>query len=461
MIKVDFKTAKDRQKLLGFGTSACWWSHKIPSPEVAQELAELLYGESGLGLNIYRYNVGAGWDENNCRVNNPWRRVESFYIYDDDNESEHYHGGGYDWERDRTAYNFMKLCLETGRIDTVVLFANSPHYAFTASGQASGGIMHHTTNLPKSNYKRFVDYYLDITEHFIEDGIPVNYISPINEPQWKWGGKHVWQEGCHYEPDEVYEILHLFAEGLEKRGLDVKLYTPESGELFGVTEQYFERITADELIMKHLGVFAVHSYHSDRDLQIRKSFYEKIISKNPQIRFDMSEWCELPCKHGTKTVESALIAARIIGWDLTELGAQTWTSWVAVNQIADFKGDGRDYSDGLLSASDSFAYYYICKRYYAFAHFAKFLPIGSTVLESVTDKAGGLNLFMFKTPQNESILVAVNEGRSTEIEINANAGFEQIYSTTEKKSLKLEYDGEFNPTLRLKGKSITTVKLWK
>lgn len=461
MTKIDFNGAKEKQTLLGFGTSACWWSHKIPSPEMAEEIAELLYGESGLGLNIYRYNIGAGWDEKNCRVDNPWRRVESFYIYDNDNEDEHYHGGGYDWERDKTAYNFMKLCLKKGKIDTLVLFANSPHYSFTSSGQASGAIVHHTTNLPMSNYKRFVDYFLDITEHFIADGIPVNYISPINEPQWKWGGKHVWQEGCHYEPDEVLAILHLFAEELEKRQLDVKLYTPESGELFGVTEQYFERIKADELIIKHLGVFAVHSYHSDKDLQIRRDFSKNVINANPEIRFDMSEWCELPCKHGTKTIESALIAARIIGWDLTELCARTWTSWVAVNQIADNKGDGRDYSDGLLSASDSFAYYYICKRYYGFAHFAKFLPIGSTVLESVTDEAGGLNLFMFRTPDGEEILVAVNEGEEAEIEISANAEFEKAYLTDETQSLSCVYDGKFSPSLKLKAKSITTVKLWK
>lgn len=461
MIKVDFKTAKERQSLLGFGTSACWWSHKIPSEEMMQELADLLYGENGLGLNIYRYNVGAGWDKNNCRVDNPWRRVESFYQYDDDNEDEFYHGGGYDWERDKTAYSFMKFCIERGNIDTVILFANSPHYAFTASGQASGAIMHHTTNLPKSNYKRFVDCFLDITEHFINDGVPVNYISPINEPQWKWGGKHVWQEGCHYEPEEVLEILHLFAEEIEKRGLDVKLYAPESGELFGVTEKYFELITADELIMKHLGVFAVHSYHSDRDLQIRKDFNNRIISPNPQIRFDMSEWCELPCKNGTKTIESALIAARIIGWDLAFLGAETWTSWVAVNQIADFKGDGRDYSDGLLSASDSFAYYYICKRYYAFAHFAKHLPIGTRVLESIEGEAGGLNLFLFRTPQGEEIIIAVNEGDEAEIEISADAEKEEIISTTQENNLNCDYNGVFSPTLKLRAKSITTVRLWK
>ncbi len=42
-------------------------------------------------------------------------------------------------------------------------------------------------------------------------GNAAKYISPINEPQWKWGGASVWQEGCHYECEEVLEVFHLFA----------------------------------------------------------------------------------------------------------------------------------------------------------------------------------------------------------------------------------------------------------
>lgn len=80
MIKIDLTSAEKRKPILGFGTSACWWSQNVADKSTANELAALLYGKSGLGLNIYRYNIGAGWDDGNCRVENPWRRCESFTL---------------------------------------------------------------------------------------------------------------------------------------------------------------------------------------------------------------------------------------------------------------------------------------------------------------------------------------------------------------------------------------------
>ena len=73
MIKIDLKNATERQRIKGFGASACWWSQNVATEKTAQELCDLLYTEKGLNLNIYRYNIGAGWDESNCRVPNPWR----------------------------------------------------------------------------------------------------------------------------------------------------------------------------------------------------------------------------------------------------------------------------------------------------------------------------------------------------------------------------------------------------
>lgn len=67
----------------------------------------------------------------------------------------------------------------------------------------------------------------------------------------------------------------------------------------------------------------------------------------------MSEWCELPNKSHTKNFKGALITARIIGQDLIYGGAESWTSWVAVNQFS-IKEDGFDYSDGLITANDDF-----------------------------------------------------------------------------------------------------------
>ena len=48
----------------GFGCSSCWWSQIAGNGENAEEIAKLLYSEEGLGLNIYRYNIGAGSADN-------------------------------------------------------------------------------------------------------------------------------------------------------------------------------------------------------------------------------------------------------------------------------------------------------------------------------------------------------------------------------------------------------------
>lgn len=461
MIRIDLKNAKEKQMLKGFGTSACWWSQNVADRKTAEELSELLYTDRGLNLNIYRYNVGGGWNADNYRVSNPWRRCESFLVYDDKNEDEHYHGDGYDFSRDKNAYDFMKLCLKKGGIDTVILFANSPHYSFTGSGQASGSLMHHTCNLPGSNYRRFAEYFLDITEHFIEDGIPVDYISPINEPQWKWGGSYVWQEGCHYEPEEMREVFHVFAEELEKRKLGVKLYGPESGEMGGLTEKYLQLFLEDELIMKHLGVFALHSYHEDNNAEIRRDFRKNVVEKYPDIRFDMSEWCELPCKSHTKSIKGALITARIIGWDLCLLGVESWTSWVAVNQITNRESGEHDFSDGLLSATDDFSYYYIAKRYYGFLHFSKFLSAGSVVLDIGYQPADGLAVFTFRNQNGKEVIVFVNEGGTKDAEICSTSENMSIYATTQQRSFANDYNGKFKSRVHIKRSSIMTVVLWK
>ena len=75
-MKINFYTDNVRQTVKGYGASACWWSQNVSDEKTREEISRLLYGKSGLGLNIYRYNIGAGWDENNCRVTNPWRRCE-------------------------------------------------------------------------------------------------------------------------------------------------------------------------------------------------------------------------------------------------------------------------------------------------------------------------------------------------------------------------------------------------
>lgn len=455
-MKINLRNSKKLQKLYGWGTSACWWSQYCDNPVTQDEIVDLLYGEDGLKLNIYRYNVGGGTDEGNYRVTDPWRRSESFMIYDIDNEAT-----AWDFSRDKTAVQVMKKALKTGNVDTLILFANSPHYSQTSTGQASGSLLPHTCNLPKMNYQKFVDYFLTVAQHFLDEGLPVKYISPINEPQWCWGGKHVWQEGCHYEIEEVVEIYHLFAEEIIRRKMPIKLYGPESGEMLGDTYRYIEEISADEVIMQVMDVFAYHSYHADNKPEQRYTFKKDFVEKYPQFRFDMSEWCELPNKSHTLNFKGALITARIIGQDLAYAGAQSWTSWVAVNGMGSDE-QGEDFCDATISANQDFSQWYVCERYYGFAHFSRYIPIGSVVLdigEHPTNDSNDFNAFAFESPDSKKIVVIVNEGESKSVEIDGDFSKMQIIKSVQNKEMLEAYDGEFLDRIDSEGNSIMTIIL--
>lgn len=455
-MKIDLTNAKKMQTLHGWGTSACWWAQACPSGKTADDIARLLYSKDGLGLNIYRYNIGAGVQKGNCRIENPWRSTESFMDYDDES-------GEYSWgfSKDKNAVNMMKKCLELGNIDTLILFCNSPHWSECSSAQASGSFLSSTCNIPKMNYKKFADYVLTVAEHFLHEGLPVRYISPINEPQWKWGGSSVWQEGCHFETEELVEIYRVFADEIIKRNLPVKLYGPESGEMLGKTEEYLRALYGDKTIMQVTDTFAYHSYHSDNSPETRIEFKKSIREKYPDMRFDMSEWCELPNKSHTKNFKGALITARIIGQDIALAGAESWTSWVAVNNFAlDEKGD--DYSDALVTASLDFKQWYVAERYYGFAHFSKYIPVGSRCLDigfSPTSENNDFNVFAFLTPSDETVLVAVNEGSEQEFEISGDFEAMKIIKSDSLSKLDLLYSGKFIDKIKSENNSIMTVIL--
>lgn len=454
-MNINLKEAKRLQTLYGWGTSACWWSQAVSDEKTQDEIADLLYTDKGLNLNIYRYNVGGGYDLDNNRVKNPWRVTESFLQFDREKEE-----WSWDFSADKNAVSLMKKCLDRGNIDTLILFANSPHYSHTSTGQASGSRLYHTCNIPKMNYKKFVDYLLDVAQHFIDEGLPVKYISPINEPQWKWGGSYVWQEGCHYEVEELIEIYHLFAEAIIERKMPVKLYGPESGEMLGDTYKYIEAITNDETVMQVMDIFAYHSYHADQKVEERYTFKKDFVEKYPQFRFDMSEWCELPNKSHTKNFKGALITARIIGQDLTYAGAESWTSWVAVNQIS-IKEDGFDYGDATLYANNDFSEWGIAKRFYGYAHFSKYIPIGARVLDlglRPTEDNNDFNAFAFETDDSQ-ILVIVNEGDEQEINITGEYNSMQIIESYQDNELCEIHNGEFKSEIKSKKDSILTVIL--
>jgi O-glycosyl hydrolase len=445
-MKLNLTNAKEIKKLKGFGVSSAWWSPQVADDKTADEISELLYGDSGLKLNIYRYNVGGGYDESNLRVNNPWRNVESFMESDNT----------FNWNKDSNAVRVIKKSLSKGNIDTLIFFANSPHYTQTVTGQASGGFTEHFSNLAKDKYDAFAKYLIDIAEHFIDEGYPVKYISPINEPQWKWGGDHVWQEGCHYEPEEVKNCFLAFAKELDKRNSNLRLYGPESGNITDHTKEYYSLLSSEPLIMKYLDAFAYHSYGSDDNVKNKVDIGKWAKENVKTSRFDMSEWCELPCKHHTKSIESALIMARIIGEDLIYSGADSWTAWVGANQWDGGMRQGKCYCDGLLVAKDDFSQYYIAMRYYAMAHFSKYIPVGSQSLDINYETSRGFSVFAFRKDDGKTVIVAVNNSRAKRV-IEPDIPFNNAEVITSDSNEQLKHNVVKNKKIAIAPMTIATV----
>ncbi len=426
-----------------FGTSSCWWSQTISDEESAREIARLLYDDkTGLGLDVYRYNVGGGEADNpDCRIWDKTRRTESFYVLN--SETGEYE---YDFTRDANARRMLDMAVEYGAQE-IVLFCNSPHFSMTASGHASGGLEQNVSNLPKENYDEFVDYLLTIADWFVAEGYPVTAISPINEPQWSWGGEWVGQEGCHYTADEAVELLELFAVTMKERNSPYKLSGPESGELSPGYYEYIDKFFASEILNEFCDTYAGHSYWLDNNYHVKTMTGDKFRNEYPDKKLEMSEWCELPMTLDSRTIDSGLYMANIIVQDLNLLGAVSWQSWTAVN------------GDGVLDIINGELIKY--NRYYAYKHFTRFIKEGMTrvtVMDSFEDKSG-IASTAFRGDGETVIILVNNAEEAKDIRLYGCYKSMDVYRTDAVTNCEKISSGEFSKNINLSAKSITTIVL--
>ena len=130
------------QTVEGFGASSAWTYQSlglIEDEAVKEEAIEKLYGDSGLALNIFRYNIGGGGKELNV-YSDPQRGAESFFNADRfrGDYSVFANPDNYDFTRDKGTRELFEKALSKGNIDEVVFFANSPHYLMTRNGLTHG-----------------------------------------------------------------------------------------------------------------------------------------------------------------------------------------------------------------------------------------------------------------------------------------------------------------------------------
>lgn len=465
------RTDMTYQTVDGFGASSAWTYQNLGMIEdeaVKEEAIEKLYGDSGLALNIFRYNIGGGGKELNV-YSDPQRGAESFFIADRfrGDYSVFADPDNYDFTRDKGVRELFEKALSKGNIDEVVFFVNSPHYLMTRNGLTHGSKTKEN-NLKEDCYEPFCDYMFVIT-NWLYDNVICKYdreikvyISPVNEPQWDWGGRGASQEGCHYDPAVLAKFYDVFSTKLkaynEAHATSFIMDIFESGN-YKLTEsgtkfQAYMEAMAEYDYFNEINTLSAHSYGADTNLRARNLAYSFLMRSYPSKKFSVSEYCVL--EGGVDpSIDMGLYSAKVIMRDLNTLNAVKWNWWLSVSTY--------DYEDGLVywnpQPQDDNAAISVTKRFYAMGHFSKFIEPGSVrVGTEYGDSLGwnGVECSAFIKTDGRLALVVINDStRSHRIRLYGGYGtVTEIVTDADRNWAQSEYG--FNDYIEVSPKSITT-----
>ena len=453
-MKITVNSSEKFQTYRNIGASGAWWAQIVgdwshidteSGMQVRDRISQLLYSkENGIGMQVFRYNIGAGSKHSGKgQYSEPARSTQCFETAANE----------YDWSRDAAAVYMMKQAVKDGA-DEVIFFVNSPLERLTKNGMAhadNGKLFRE--NISKENYGAFAKYTLDVTEHFIGEGVPVKYISPVNEPVWVWNGG---QEGCHYKPKSVRRVFELFANEMKKRpALDgVKLSGAESGDLRWFNKSYTRQLLKSKNVREMLDAVDVHSYCLPIPIPIKLPFLNNRLAfvrrfrkwmdkKYPDVPVNMSEWCHMQGGRD-KTMASALVTARTMFEDFTLLNASSWQHWIAVSEV--------NFCDGLIYINLEDKTFETTKRLYVTGNFSKYIKQGSVRIATACDDK---DLLCLAFDGGEKITLIVINPSKAKKEITLPAKGEILFAVTDKDN-DLTEKTVSNPETEISAESVNT-----
>ncbi len=387
-VAITVDPAKRFQVVKGFGASGAWWPNYVAEfpAEDRDRILRLLFTDGGADLTIYRYNLPAGDGED---VTDPLRRTALVEVAP----------GKYDFERDWKARRILREVRALG-VERFVLFTKSPPPRMLRNGKVSGG-EGGGSNLRPEFRKDFARYLLDLTEHYTKEfDLPEVVLSPINEPQWRWGGDGRRQEGCHYTPSELRDMVRTLVEENRRRGLDIEIETSESGEWKGENRDFAKALFDDPVIAAGMRTYAVHSYwSSDED---RRKFVEWFRGRYPNKALAMTEYCQMEHGHDLG-IESGLRMADVMHEDLVVAEVESWQWWLCV-----FAGG---YKDALIYAHPETRKIEPTKRLWVMGNFSRFVRPGATRVAARAE--GELKASAYLTPDGSAVaVVIINRGEA-------------------------------------------------
>ena len=340
---------KNESAFDGWGISLCWWANIEYPDSVKENLIELLFGKSGLQLNVARYNLGGGSDPN---IKQNFRLGANMPCIMNKNED-------FDLENDHLQLDILDKAVKAG-VDKVELFCNSPPYFMTKSGFTNGSNNSFDCNLKKDYVNKFVEFLNTSYNSFVKK-YPIVSIDPFNEPSNPFWTTDVNQEGCFYDYKTRKEILTKLK---QKNSKIIISNGDESSSLFSLLWYIFSpKDTIDRI--------NVHGYNYVEWKGIRFNIFDYTIWRRILRYFYKGELWMSEYGFGYRdTISDSLQLARNIFRDLDTLAPSVWVYWQVEHITSTW---------GLLKVDfENPNEIQIQKQYWVFKHFTNTLKKGDT-----------------------------------------------------------------------------------
>ena len=407
-VHISFKNASTTNNGIfeGWGTSLCWWAHRIGYSDVLTEKsADLFFGENGLNLNIMRYNIGGGDDPTHTHIKRTDSKVPGWLKYDKDKDEYIY-----DYNADRNQLNVLKAAYKKAGKDAFVeVFSNSPPYFMTKSGCSSGNFNPNENNLKEECYKDFAEYIADVTEYINNVlNIKVSSVSPMNEPNtdyWKHFSEK--QEGCHYDCGESQNRIILeTAKAIKNKGLNnIQIVASDETSTDKQLEEYLNYTDEVKAVIDRV---STHTYGTDKIAELGKLMKEE----KRNLWMSETDWSDTAGKNAGEMGAALWLAKKII-FDINNLSPSAWVIWLTIdhhkskdgylgNKDSGFPSTKKGYW-GLAFAEHDKKEIVLTKKYYAMGQFSKFIRPGDTIIHCNDN-----TLAAFNSKTNEVKIVCVN-----------------------------------------------------
>lgn len=403
----------------GFGSSICWWGHRIGySDELSEKAAKLFFSSEGLNLNIMRYNIGGGDDPTHNHIKRSDSAIPGYLDFNKETGEKLWN-----YEADRNQLNVLERCYKAAGKDAwVEVFSNSPPYFMTVSGCSSGSHNATDNNLKAECITEFAEYLAHVSKYIeTEKGIRIKSVAPMNEPNtnyWKMNSPK--QEGCHLDPGKMQsDVIVETRKAFDKEGLS-HIIVAASDETSTSRQVTAYKKYSDEA-KKAIGRISTHTYMVHR----MKTLSELRKKEGFNLWQSETDWSGVDGENAGDMASALWFAKKIIK-DINGLSPSAWIMWLTIDLHRSKDGYGGNPDWGNYDESKGFWGLTCCdhdkkeiiltQKYYACGQFSRYIRPGMTLVHIDKNTLGA-----YDKENKKLVVVAVNtkeKSRKAELDLS-------------------------------------------